>query len=182
MTIVKNSVAATIVASAAILGGTQAFATSKEFTVYAPVEAREAHFTYFTSDGEANPHGEGKANVGDVRYGSRGLFDQDGMQVGTTYYVDTLLTEPKAGEVGKRDMRFTAVFEDGAIIGRYLGDEPVKGDFANAEGAWLTERVHPYTIVGGTGVFAGATGVVDVKPDAKGHNTESTFRIQLPTS
>lgn len=138
------------------------------FTVYSPAETFSLHFS--------DLDGDGRASVGDKRVGQSVLTDVDGNKVGTRYVSNTLREVNADGEVGARSIEMVFALEDGTIFVSYDISAPPRANFDIAGKSMAPRRVHTMTVVGGTGVFAGARGSLDFEP-AGSSTSEYLFHL-----
>ncbi len=142
------------VTAAAVLvaSGAGAWADCKPMQLESIPGSREAYFNDL--DGSGGP------SVGDKRGGTRQLHAGDGTPVGTQYWVNTVSKIGADGtpEAFAVDIIFT--FDDGALF--VAETHPPSGEKVETPESVVIPRSTTWTVHGGTGAYAGASGTLDL--------------------
>lgn len=120
--------------------------------LFSPAETHQAHFN--------DMDGNGEVSVGDTLVGQRALENGIGQPMAELFFVGTVQELDTQTGVALRPTKYVYAFEDGTFFGAQDFDLPVS-DFQDPPGRTLASSTHSVNILGGTGAYANARGVVN---------------------
>ncbi|WP_421725997.1 hypothetical protein [Bauldia sp.] len=137
-----------------LLLSTQMIAAScEEITVFGPEGGR--HVEFFDFDGS------GGLSAGDKRIGRRVLEDSSGAAIGAKLHIAEVLETNDQGQAVKGFTHFFFVLPEGEIFSTMAVDQ-ARADAADTSRPALDLDLRRITnIIGGTGIYEGATGTVE---------------------
>lgn len=153
--------------AAVLFTTTGAWAACEPFVVTSPVSGREAG----VADG-----GEPGPGPGDRPFGRRGLVDANGNAIGTLNWNSHVLAVNGDGVPTEVEVTQLWDFDDGAIFvhGMSVYQSRLK-DFEDAPAFDSSDPEITWTILGGTGAYAGASGTISAKADGQ----DLAFRVDV---
>ncbi|MEM1130641.1 MAG: hypothetical protein AAGH83_08980 [Pseudomonadota bacterium] len=142
---------ATLAVTAALTGA-QAHAACGTLDLTGPADRHEAHFIDMDQSGTVSP--------GDGMIGQRTLNDASGTPAVDVFFTATVGAVDEAAGTAARPTNYVFDFGNGAVFGALDVTQPV-ADIQNPPGTSLATEPSRVPIQGGTGAYAGATGLVE---------------------
>ena len=169
----KMFVALVACGAAMVVTSSAALADCAPFTAYSAGESRRSHFHDADNDGSLG--------VGDKRFGVHDVTDAGGNELGQRYAVLTVKEVDESGQASARSVDMIFALKDGAILTTAERDArhlPLSGTPDNTAVS-IAPPASPrgYTVVGGTGAYAGATGTLTAERHPK--TSDYTWRFDI---
>ncbi|MEM6464539.1 MAG: hypothetical protein AAF724_21780 [Pseudomonadota bacterium] len=158
----------TALALAALIAPTGVLAQAPDCTPFT-LQALDGRVVKTHDQGDSGP------SIGDLRLGERIVGDEDGNPVGELRWVITLLDPDHGGEPTHHLMRMYFLLDSGTIITEGVHALMAQMHDADRVSVAPTEMV----ILGGTGAFRHARGVVDYMPATDGNPEDVQFGLDI---
>ena len=128
-------------------------AECEPMTVYGPADSRHVEFHDHDASGGASP--------GDKRFGRRVLRDNDGNEIGAKLHIVEIRETNAEGAATKGTTHFVFMLPQGEIFS-VMEVERTRTDVTDTSQPSLPADLRRVTnIMGGTGIYAGASGTVE---------------------
>ncbi|MCP4386455.1 MAG: hypothetical protein GY798_34445 [Hyphomicrobiales bacterium] len=153
-------------AAALILAGTGASAECGPIMLESVPGTRQAYF--HDHDGSGGP------SAGDKRGGHRQVRASDGERTGTAYWINTVRAVGADGVPQAIEVELVLALDDGVLFVTQVHESAVE-DYHLPETTTVPPTAH-WSIHGGTGAYADASGTVEITFDDDG---ESSYDLDL---